>query len=751
MMDCVNPIQRNFKMHEPDGYMEAVTDEELMNIIHSEVANSQGNFLDSSELSDEREKATFEYAMQPQGHLAPQGVSKIVSSDTVEAIEGYSAVLSELLLNNKKLARFIPYSNTAKGVHEARVASDVVNYCLFKKNKGWDLINTWMKSALLWKNAAVVWEYVEDYDCTFEEYEEITPEALDVLLADNEVEVVGDLFVNGVGVYEDVRIKRTHNKSGIKIRNIEPESFIISQGASSIHEASFVGIRTEMTRSEIRKQYPDHAMNIDWDNTAHDSYTFAQAINNEKAARRSALGLSNINFNPVQASEANQLATVLECWMSVDRDGDGIAELKRFITVGDHVLFEEDVDCVQIAELKAFDIPHEWAGLSMADMTRPATLASTAILRGFVENTYLTNYSPKLADPNVVDFSALQNMKPKQIVPTNGNPAMAIKNMPPESLSTGTVPLLEFLQKHKEQANGLSKAAQGLNDTLYVSGNSEQKVSSVQSAAQTRIQHIARRFMETGLAELCEGVYKTMKMEMRTQAVGYYDRNNFYSTVDMKDLPDEMMLQVEADVGDASNKTVLGKMAMIGDKVLPALMKAGYQGAIDPTAPASIAYRTIEALGEDPLDYLVDYTSEEYKKTSMEAKKKQMAQTEKAKEVADRTQQAKLALDQANVDYTNVQSQNAIQDNLKQLVVALDKSYQEWAKLSVTAQKEGLDVPQQPDVQEMYNMATELVNQTMTQPNGGKPATPSQEQAQNQQLTPEMIQGFLNQTGGGMM
>ena len=440
-------------MNDPDGYMEAVTDDELMNIIHSEVANSQGNFLDSSDLSDEREKATYEYAMQPIGHLAPQGVSKIVSSDTVEAIEGYSAVLSELLLNNKKLAKFIPLQQSATGVHQARVASDVVNYCIFKKNKGWEIINTWMKAALLWKNAAVVWEYVEDYDFTFEEYEEITPEALDVLLADSEVEVVGDLYVNGIGVYEEVRIKRTHNKSGIKIRNIEPESFLISAGASSIEDASFVGLRTEMTRSEIRKQYPEHADSIDWDSTGNDSHTFAQAINNEKAARRTSVGLSNTNFTQVQLTEANQLASVLECWISVDRDGDGISELKRFITIGDHVLFEEDVDCIQIAELKAFDIPHEWAGLSMADMTRPATLASTAILRGFVENTYLTNYSPKLADPNIVDFSALQNMKPKQIVPTNGNPAMAVKNMPPESLSTGTVPLLEFLQQHKPAFN----------------------------------------------------------------------------------------------------------------------------------------------------------------------------------------------------------------------------------------------------------------------------------------------------------
>ncbi len=744
-------------MRDPEGYMEAVTDDELYTIIDSEVTNSQGNFLDSSDLSAEREKATYEYAMQPIGHLTPQGVSKIVSSDTVEAIEGYSAVLSELLLNNKKLARFIPYSQSAKGVHAARVASDIVNYCIFKKNKGWEIINSWMKAALLWKNAAVVWEYVEDYEYTFEEYEEITAEALDMLLADSEVEVVGDLYSNEGGLYEDVRVKRTKNKSGIKIRNIEPESFIISQGADSIESADFVGVQSEMTRSEIRKQYPEQADNVDWDSTDHD-YSFASAINNEKTARRTSVGLSNYSFGANNTSEANQTATVLECWLRVDRDGDGIAELKRFITVGGNILVEEDVECVQIAELKPFDIPHEWAGLSMADMTRPSTLASTAILRGFVENTYLTNYSPKLADPNVVDFSALQNMKPKQIVPTNGNPAMAVHNMPPEALSTGTVPLLEFLQKHKEQANGLSKAAQGLNDTLYVSGNSEQKVSAVQSAAQTRIQHIARRFMETGLATLCEGVYRTMKLEMRTNEMDYYDRNDLYQTIDVKELPDTLMLQVEADVGDASNNSILSKMQMIGTQVMPALMQAGFQGVINPMAPAIIAAKTIEALGEDPLDYIVDYTSDEYKKSAMEGKKQEAKVNEIKKAMEEATMKTKMALDQANVDYTNVQSQNAIQDNLKQLVVALDKSYQEWAKLELAAAKDGQPTPKQPPVQEMYGMAQQLIQQTMTQPqsNGKKEEEqasaeqPQPSQAPEQQQTPEGIQAFLGQGGQGM-
>ena len=731
-------------MRDPQGYKEVVSDDELMNIIDSEVSNAQGNFLDSSDLSVEREKATYEYAMQPTGHLSPQGVSKIVSSDTVEAIEGYSAVLSELMLNNKKLARFIPQSQTAKDVHNARVASDVTNYCLFKKNKGWEIINTWMKAALLWKNAAVVWEYVEDYEYTFEEYEEMTPEALDLVLSDMDMEVVGDLFINESGMYQDVRIKKKCNKSGVNIRNIEPESFLISQGASSIEDASFVGITTEMTRSEIRKAYPDQAEMIDWDST-ESNYNFTQAINNERTARRTSVGLSNVTFHSNQTTEANQLATVLECWLRVDRDGDGIAELKRFITVSGQILFEEDVEYIPVADLKAFDIPHEWAGLSMADMTRPSTLASTAILRGFVENTYLTNYSPKLADPNVVDFSALQNMKPKQIVPTNGNPATAVQNMPPEALASGTVPLLEFLQKHKEQANGLSKAAQGLNDTLYVSGNSEQKVSAVQSAAQTRIQHIARRFMETGLASLCEGVYKTMRSEMRSQTMDYYDNNNFYKSVNISDLPDTMMLQVEADVGDASNKTVLSKMQMIGQTVLPALMQAGFQGAINPVAPATIAFKTIEALGEDPLDYIVDYTSEEYKDSAMAGKKQKQESEQKKKAMEEKNLMIKMALDQANVDYTNVQSQNAIQDNLKQLVVALDKSYQEWSKLAITATKEGQPTPEQPDVQQMYETAQGLISQTMTGPsNGNKSEEP---QSPENQLTPEMMQAIMQ---GGM-
>jgi len=88
------------KPRAPDGYMEKVDDAALINMIQDGITNSVGDFLNSSSLANERQKSTYEYGMLPAGHLVPQGVSQIVSSDTVEAVDGYLAILSELLLNN---------------------------------------------------------------------------------------------------------------------------------------------------------------------------------------------------------------------------------------------------------------------------------------------------------------------------------------------------------------------------------------------------------------------------------------------------------------------------------------------------------------------------------------------------------------------------------------------------------------------------------------------------------------------------
>ena len=700
------------------GYKEAVDDEQLIVQIESGIQASSGDWLNSSDLSRERLKSTYEYAGVPMDHLAPQGVSTIVDTSTTEVIEAYTAVLSDLFLSNGKLARFVPYDDTPGAFQAAKDASNVVNYCIFKKNKGWEILQTWMKSSLLWKNAIIRWDYIEDYDYVIEEFDEIDEAKLDEILADENIEIVNELTLNPTSEtisYIDVRLRKKIDKSRIKLECIPPESFRISNEAREIEDANYVGIQSEMTRSEVRQYYPEWGDSIteeewaeldtgdDW--LGSGNYSEDVAARKEITGQRYWQGYEGKSGYPL---EANQLVTLTESWIRVDRDGDGIAELKHLITVGNHILFEEDCERIPLASIVPIDIPHEFFGLSMADFTRSSTLASTAILRGFVENTYLTNYSPKLADPNVVDFSALQNMKPKQIIPTNGNPAAAVSSLPPEAISTGTVPLLEHLQMIKEQATGMSKAAQGLNDTLYVSGNSEQKLSAVQSAAQKRIQHIGRRFAETGFKHLITGIYETMVKNMKAKQSIYSD--GVYRMVDISKLPKTMDVEIFLDIGENSNSTKIQKLGKVGSEILPALNQQGMGLVIKPEAAATLATQLIESMQLNSNDYLEDYTTEEFKQRAAEEMKKNSETQNMAEQLKNRKAEADAALAESNVAYTDAQSKNTMDDNAKQLAVSIDKHFQEWADLTIKATKEGAKLPPHPDYASVIMMARELLN-----------------------------------------
>lgn len=716
------------KVYMQAGYKEPVSDEELITLISDGVYNSVGDWLNSNELTEERDKATYEFAGLATGHLSPQGVSEIVSNDTTEVVEAYVAILAELLISNGKIARFAPYDGSPAAFKSAKAASDLVNYCIFKKNDGWKLVENWMKGALLWKNSIMRWDYIEDYEYVFEEYDEITQELLDKELSESEVEIVGDLeqSVSPLGgiVYKDVRLRKRIDKSRVKLALVPPENFRISRDATTIEDASFVALQTQITRSEIRKMWPDKE--LPWNELANADWNARYSV--EEATRKEVTGVEYYQGSiseEVLPAEATREVTVTESWFRVDRDGDGIAEMKHFITIDDFIILEEDVTFVPLASLCPIDIPHEFFGLSMADMVRSSTLASTAILRGFVENTYLTNYAPKLADPNVVDFNALQNMKPKQIVATNGNPAAAVQPMPPETISTGTVPLLEYLQQHKEQGTGMSKAAQGLQDELFVSGNSEVKLQQVMSASQKRIQHIARRFTETGIKRLIRGIYMTMMQNM--SKMNYTTPEGAYSHIDLKSLPKEMEVEIMLDIGENSNQTKVQKLSVLGQQVLPALREMGADMVIKPDAAAIIATNVIDNLGFNPADYLEDYTTDEFKERAAAAQKEQAAVAQRVKELENRKMEADAQLAEANVSFTVAQANNALQDNVRQMAIALDKHYQEWEKLNQEAMKEGKEPPQKPNMQAMFEEALKAVS-TIKQEQGVESPQGTQEQ-----------------------
>jgi len=240
-----------------------------------------------------------------------------------------------------------------------------------------------------------------------------------------------------------------------------------------------------------------------------------------------------------------------------------------------------------------------------------------------------------------------------------------------------------------------------------VSGNSEQKVAAVQSASQKRIQHIARRFAETGMKRLCVGVYKTMRKSLKTQSKFSYQ--GVFSDINIMNLPSRMDVEVFLDIGENSNANTIKKLEMVGSKVLPALNSQGQGVVIRPEAPAVLATKIIESMGIDSHDYLEDYTTDEFKQKAVETVTQQSEKAQKDGEINQRKLEADTSLAEANVVFTNAQSKNTVDDNTKQLAISIDKHFQQWAEIDIKARKEGLESPQRPDFNQITALARKMI------------------------------------------
>lgn len=720
--------------------LKKVTNDELIAQIDSKVRNSIGGLTGAGDLSSRRENATYEFNMSPLGDLKPQGVSKIVSSDTTEVIESYTALTTKLLLDNNKLANFVPRSMKPRDIHQAKVASDLVNYCIFNKNDGWKTINTWVKSAYLYGNGTLSWSWVEDSEYEMEEYDQISETVLDELLADPLVEIVGDLEVTEnyepgpqEQVYQNVRLRRTIDKSKVIIEAIPPEAFLINKDAKSIQDATFVAKVVELSYSEIRQMFPDFQKDLS-EIGENAEVGRGMSWSQEISSRKDSVGIDNWLANEAldDSDEANTVLEVIECWIRSDRDGDGVAELKHVIKAGNDILQEDDVSYIPVADLNPVEIPHEYHGLSLADMVRPQMQATTAILRGFVENVYFGNYGRTLADPNVVDFSALQNPVPKQVIATNGPAVNSVQQIGPDPISPGTQGMLEYLQLQKEQSTGLTKAAMGLNDALYVSGNSEAKIAQTQSAAQIRIEHIARRFMETGFKDLCRGLLKEMKQNIKEDMM--YKTDKGYASISPSDLqmiPSNLDLDIQANLGENSNINMQQKLQQVGELIPLMAQDPTSRKYISQNAAFNLGVKMVTAMGLDPLDYFVDPDNPEVMQ-QIEAKEQERQQQEQASNQAVQAQQdANTSLIKAEIDNKKI-------DNKRQLLEAEDESNRNWAEIKIKAEgTEGAVLPVKipVDFQGLYQDTEEIEKQAAEQ---------QQQQQQQMQQMQQMQGGMQN-------
>lgn len=515
--------------------MAKMSEDELKAIVSEEMRQSLG--YSSSKLSEMRQKAEYYYYALPVGDLSPpevDGRSSVVSSDVRDTIESMLPQLMVTFVGTDCVAEF--EATKPEDEQKAKQATEYVNYLFTKKNNGHRIAYTWMKDALLQKNGIVKVWWDTRHEEKREEYRGLNEVELVELGNDEEVEIVeqetypdpedakqrqealqamaaqaaqnpamaqqilqqaAQIESQPPKLLYDVVCKRVKTDGCVCIENVPPEEFLIARNAKDIANASFVAHRVQRTRSELKSM---GYKNVDQLGT-EDS---GQALNSERIQRLSWNDENAYMDQDPTSDESQERIWVLEAYLRVDYDEDGIAELRKVTMAGNTLLDNETVDCVPFVSITPIPLPHQFFGLSIADLAMESQKIKTSILRAQLDNMYLTVNGRYFAVEGQVNLDDLLTSRPGGVVRVKNQAAVGRLDQGAPDIGT-SMQLMEYMQQDMENKTGWTRYSQG-NDNKNLNETAT-GVNIITNRADMRLDLIARNFAE-GFVELFKQVLK---------------------------------------------------------------------------------------------------------------------------------------------------------------------------------------------------------------------------------------------------
>jgi hypothetical protein len=479
-----------------------MTKRELSAHLEGEIQASLG--YRDGKLTKQRADALDRYHGKKYGN-EQEGRSQIVTRDVADVIEWIMPSLMKIFTGGDKVVQFNPQG--PEDVEAMQHATDYTNFVISRQNPGFSIIYSWFKDALLQKNGIVKHYWDDTTEVIREEYKNLTEEEFTALLLDDNVEikehtVIGEeqdeLSLQPTQVLHDVVVNRTYEDGQVRIENVPPEEFLINKYAKSIKEARFVGHRVKRTKSELLQQ-------------GYSKKVIEKAFNNDdgdyKAERLARFQHDQSSSYP--AGSVDEGVWITECYIRVDYDNDGIDELRKITKVGDEILDNEAVDSVPFSSLTPIPMPHKFYGLSVYDIINDLQLIKTTLMRNLLDNMYLTNNGRYEVVEGQVNLDDLMTARPGGIVRVRTPGAVNPLNTP--QLDANSFNMLGYLDGIREERTGVNKNGLGLSEGALKSHQTASGINQVMTAAQQKIELIARVFAETGFKDMTVAVYQLVQ------------------------------------------------------------------------------------------------------------------------------------------------------------------------------------------------------------------------------------------------
>ncbi len=618
----------------------------IKGIIENEIDNSIG-YLDT-ETTEDRRRALEYYLRYPYGN-EQEGRSQIVTGEVAEAIDGALPQLMRVFTTTEDIVYFEPRS--PQDEESAKQATDYCNWAFYRDNDGMLILHNWFKDALLQKVGVVKSYWDDKVDVRKEEYKNLTEDELALLLSDQSLKVVKqeieyteaqDMMGNIIQIpsYE-VYVQRTEESGQVKIENVPPEEFLISKSARNIEEANFVAHRRLMTRSELI------AMGYDKD-IVEDLATYNDLeFSPERIARFSNGEQPDQNTS---LDQAMQTLEVYECYVRIDEDDDGIAELRRIVYCGSEILEDEECDYIPFHSICPIPIPHKFFGQSLADRTMDIQLQKSTITRQSLDNLYLTNNSRVGAVDGQVNLDDLLNATPGGVIRMK-NPN-ALVPLTVQSTFGQAMPMLEYLDQVQAKRTGVNESQSGL-DPDVLSNVSATAVAAMMKSNSGKLELVARIFAETGVKSLFKGILHLLgKYQDKPRVVRMRGK---YVTFDPRTWANEYDISVNVGLGSGDREQKLAMLQMVLAKQEQIIQQYGPSNPLVSVAQyRNTLAKFIESAGfKDANEFMNEITPEQNAQLSQPQPPSPDAQAEIAKmlaEVEREKTQAKAQIDAAKLD-----------------------------------------------------------------------------------------------------
>jgi len=464
-----------------------ITNESLAELVNREL-NASDSWA-NGDLADQQAEALDYYYGQPFGD-EEEGFSSVVTRDTLKTVEGIMPSLMKVFASGDTFVEFEPTG--ADDVAEAQQATDYLNYVFDKRCDGFSVLYTWFKDALLMKNGLVEVSWAQDEICDIQNFTAIEQIELDALEEEEEVELVHkEVNEEDPNLY-DVTIRRTNNRGRPIVDCIPSSEFRIKARSKSIKDSDFVARVQDVSIGSLI----DYGFSREDISEGHGS----SLIKNQ---------VEDARFGDVEEPNDFSNDTVVEyvkAWIKVFDEED--EKMKLFVVhmVGTAVLEKEEIGEIPVINLSPIMMPHKFTGVSIADLVKDIQEIRSKMWRHTLDNLALSNAGRYAAVENQVNLQDLIDNRIGGIV--REKVQGAVRQLPVPQLGNATFPFLNELEKEREDRAGVSRMTQGLDAAALTSNTAATAVNQVMTAAQEKIQLIARIFAETGVKELFLQLYR---------------------------------------------------------------------------------------------------------------------------------------------------------------------------------------------------------------------------------------------------